>query len=274
MDRAAAFAQRVRHAAVQIRVHGGEHRARSDRRQIERAFVGQKRRFGQSHRGAFEAHLGFLDRREAAQDDDVLVRADRAALDHRLQHVVLALRVGGIEAVEPARVHAHAGQRLERFGATGHVHLENFRRAGRAQKNRARLVLGDDRFDQRPQRLEHVAARQVVFVEHRGREARLGEDHHAQRCLQKPLTRVGADDEEEAVLHLVVQPADRRERTEVVALDRFGSGVEHDWQLPPEMPAGARRAPIAIVVSRIAARGDASHPLLAGLLRCSTRRPE
>ena len=95
-----------------------------------------------------------------------------------------------------------------------------------AKKNRARTVLGHDRRNERPQPFQGVCTAEVVLVEHGRCKTRLGEDHHAEGGLQKTLTRSRSHDEEEAVLHFVMQPADRRERTEIVAFDNVGVRIE------------------------------------------------
>jgi len=56
---------------------GGDHRLLADGRQIQRALVREKGRDGQAHGATFEPDLGLLDRRQAAQDDEVSVVAGR-----------------------------------------------------------------------------------------------------------------------------------------------------------------------------------------------------
>jgi hypothetical protein len=61
-------------------------------------------------------------------------------------------------------------------------------------------------------------AGQIAFLEDRGAEARLGEDHHAGGGLQQMRAGARADDEEERVLHLAVQPDDSGQAAEDLAL--------------------------------------------------------
>ena len=61
-------------------------------------------------------------------------------------------------------------------------------------------------------------AGEVALVEDGGAEARLGEDHHAGRRLDQMGAGARADDEEEGVLHLAVQPDDAGQAAEDLAL--------------------------------------------------------
>ncbi len=61
-------------------------------------------------------------------------------------------------------------------------------------------------------------AGEVALLHDGGGEARLGEDHHAGRRLQQVGAGARADDEEEGVLHLAVQPDDAGEAAEDLAL--------------------------------------------------------
>jgi hypothetical protein len=221
---AAAFALGVRGGAIEIRMNGCEHGVRSDPGHVEGAFAGQKPRFRQAHRAAFEPQFRFFERREATEDDEIAFVRRGRALDHRLQYVVFALRVGGVEPVEAARIDAHPELGFERSGAPGDVHFEDFRRARRGEKNRPRRMFGNDRGHERAQAGQRIGPAQIVLVEDRRSETRLREDHDAERGLEKALARAGPDDEKKAVLHLVMQPTDRRERTKIVALDNVRLG--------------------------------------------------
>ena len=59
---------------------------------------------------------------------------------------------------------------------------------------------------------------EIALVEDRGREARLGEDHHAGGRLDQMRAGARADDEEERVLDLAVQPDDAGQAAEHLAL--------------------------------------------------------
>lgn len=61
-----------------------------------------------------------------------------------------------------------------------------FGRARRAEENRCWSVLGH-RVDNRHECGKDVASGEVVFVEHRGSEAGLRENHHAESGLQESL---------------------------------------------------------------------------------------
>ena len=58
----------------------------------------------------------------------------------------------------------------------------------------------------------------VALFQDRGGEARLGEDHHAGRGLQQMRAGARADDEEERVLDLAMQPDDAGQAAENLAL--------------------------------------------------------
>ncbi len=59
---------------------------------------------------------------------------------------------------------------------------------------------------------------EVALLDDRGGEARLGEDHDAGRRLQQMGARPAADDEEEGVLDLAVEPDDPGQPAEHLAL--------------------------------------------------------
>ena len=61
-------------------------------------------------------------------------------------------------------------------------------------------------------------AGEVALVDDRGGEARLGEDHHAGGRLDQVGAGARADDEEEGVLDLAVQPDDAGQAAEHLAL--------------------------------------------------------
>ena len=61
-------------------------------------------------------------------------------------------------------------------------------------------------------------AGEVLFLENRGAEAGFGEDHHSGGRLQQMRAGAAADDEEEGVLHLAVQPDDPGQAAEHLAL--------------------------------------------------------
>ena len=61
-------------------------------------------------------------------------------------------------------------------------------------------------------------AGQVALLDDRGREARLGEDHHAGGRLDQMRAGARADDEKEGVLDLAVQPDDAGQAAEHLAL--------------------------------------------------------
>ena len=208
-------------------MHGGDDGAAAERGHVERAFRREEAGLRQAQRAALGADLGLFERGETPDDDEVLPIGLRRARHHRRQDVIFALGVRRVEPVHTGRVHAHARRALDRLGAALQVHLEDLWRAGRAEEDRPRVVLIDDRLGDREDRREYVAPGQVVLVEHRRREPRLCEDHDAERRLQKALARPGADHEEEAVLHLVMQPPDRSERAEVVTREDLRARVQH-----------------------------------------------
>ena len=98
---------------------------------------------------------------------------------------------------------------LARGGAL-QIDLDDFRRAGPDEKQQ--LDLGAALQEASDDAIELVVdvgnARQIAFVENRGRETRLGEDHHAGGGLDQMRAGSRTDDEKEGVLDLSMQPND------------------------------------------------------------------
>ena len=101
-------------------------------------------------------------------------------------------------------------------------------------------------------------AGEVALLDDRGGEARLGEDHHAGGRLDQVRAGARADDEEEGVLDLAVQPDDAGQAAEHLALAalaqdrRVGAAGRRSWTAA----ALIRRAP--------GAAGSAAGGLRAG----------
>ena len=108
----------------------------------------------------------------------------------------------------------------EARGRPRQVELDHLRRAGADEEQH--LDVGPA-----GQKLAHHAVQLLVGVGHagevallhdRGGESRLGEDHDARGRLDQVSAGARADDEEEGVLDLAVQPDDARQPAEDLAL--------------------------------------------------------
>ncbi len=135
---------------------------------------------------------------------------------------ILALREGGLDARAGIIQHAHGRMKLLREAArgAGQIELDHLRRAGAHQEQQLdiRAAL---------QKPHHHAVEflirirqpcEIAIVDDRGRKARFGEDHHAGGGLHEMRAGARADDQEEGILDLPVQPHDSGEATEHLAL--------------------------------------------------------
>ena len=118
-------------------------------------------------------------------------------------------------------------RRLAARGAL-EVDLDHLRRARAHEEQKLRLgaALEQPR-DHTVELLVHVRdSGEVAFGEDGGREARLGEDHHARRRLDQMRAGAGADHEEEGVTDLPVQPDDAGQPAEHFALSALAQDGE------------------------------------------------
>ena len=140
----------------------------------------------------------------------------------RRQTGVLALGEGRLDAAARVVQHPHRRReaRVQALRRAAEVELDDLRRARADQEQHADVgpaleQPGDDA-------VELVVGvgqpGEVAFVDDRGGEARLGEDHHARGRLQQVRAGARADDEEEGVLDLAVQPDDAGQAAEDLAL--------------------------------------------------------
>ena len=142
----------------------------------------------------------------------------------RGQAGVLALGEGGLDAAAGVVEHPHAAARsaaLSRCGGARQVELDHLGRAGADQEQHAGCRGGaraGGSTTRSSSSLRVGQAGQIALVDDGGGEARLGEDHHAGGRLDQVRAGARADDEEEGVLHLAVQPDDAGQAAEHLAL--------------------------------------------------------
>ena len=188
---------------------------------------------------------------------------------HRGEARVLALGERGLDAAPRVAQHPHVGPvpRVEALGGAREVELDHLARARPDQEQRAHA---------RPprQQLADHAIELVVRVGHPGQvavledgrgEARLREDHHAGRRLEQVRAGARADDEEEGVLHLAVQPHDAREAAEHLALAPL---AEHRQRVGRRRRVRARRRAPGEVRRGGKHRAHAATPNAAAPGRC------
>ena len=151
-----------------------------------------------------------------------LVPAGGSVGNERGETGILALRECRLDSAAGIIEHADRGRKRLRQPHRGarQIELDDFGRTGADQKQQ---------LDVRPalEQLRHDPVEFVVgigepgeipLVDDRGREARLGEDHHAGRGLDEMRAGARTDDEEERVLDLAVQPDDAGQPAEHLAL--------------------------------------------------------
>ncbi len=162
---------------------------------------------------------------ERADDEQRCRRVGRRGgqLGHQRREArVLALRERRLDAAARIVEHAHARRERARKprGGARQVELDHFRRA-RADEEQ-QLDVGPALEQARDDAVEFVVgvgeAGEIALVDDRGGEARLGEDHHAGRRLDEVRAGARADDEEERVLDLAMQPDDAGQPAEHLAL--------------------------------------------------------
>jgi len=252
---------------------GEQHpRVRADRRQGLRATRREEVHRAHAERVEHAAELVFDHVGQRADDQQRRRRIGgglRQRGHHRREAGVLALGEGGLDAAARIRQHAHAGVMLARQALRGarQVELDHLGRAGADQEQQ--LDVGPAREQFVDHAVELVVgigeAREVALLDHRGAEARLGEDHHAGGRLHQVRAGARAHDQEERVLHLAVHPDDAGQPAEHLALAalaqhrhlgaaagvgaRFdgGTGVHSATAMPPgsDAPPAARSSSLA-----------------------------
>ena len=110
--------------------------------------------------------------------------------------------------------------RAQPLGGLGEVELDDLGRAGADEEQLADVgAAGQQAVDLAVELGLGVGeAGEILFLEDRGGEARLGEDHDAGGRLQQMRAGAAADDEEECILHLAVEPDDACQPAEDLAL--------------------------------------------------------
>jgi hypothetical protein len=161
----------------------------------------------------------------------------RHVRDQGCKEVVLALGEGGFDTRSRIGHHPAAGRMLaiQSAGGARQIELDDFRRAGSDQDQQ--LDFGTAGQKPRHHLVEFVIhvghAGKIALVDDGGGESRLGEDHHAGGRLHEMSAGTRADDQEESILHLAMQPHDRGQAAEHFMLatllehvaGRFGGGV-------------------------------------------------
>ena len=165
----------------------------------------------------------------------------RAIPDQGSEAGILTLRERGLDARSRIVEDADRGRVLLRqpLGRAGEIQLDHLGRAGADEEEqpdvRAPLQEAGDH------RVELVVGigqpREILFLQDRGGEARLGEDHHPGGRLQEMRAGAGPNDQEEGVLDLPVQPHDSGQAAEDLALAAF---ADHG----PRRRIGGRRSGI------------------------------
>ena len=225
--------RQVRRAAILKRQRGvaeerlgeEEARVRPDRREVG----GAARRQGEHRRdaelGKDPAELVLDDVGQRADDQERLRRVGGGGGHRRHQRGearVLALGEGRLDAA--ARIVEDAGARrmlgFEAAGGARQVELDHLRRARPDEEQQ--FDLGPPREQPVDDSVEFLVgvgkAGEVALLDDRGGETRLGEDHDARGGLQQMGAGPAADDEEERVLDLAVEPDDAGQAAEYLAL--------------------------------------------------------
>ena len=201
-------------------------RLRTDRRQLRnRARRQEPRRDAQRLEEAGELVLHHVGQRPDHQQRLRGVRRlgrQRQRRRQRREAGVLALGEGGLDAA--AGIVQHPDPRgvpaVEPLRSLPQIQLDHLRRAGADQEQLPDVGPAlQQAVDHPVQFLVGVGkASQVALLDDRGAEARLREDHHPRRRLHQMGTGARADDQEEGVLDLAVQPDDAGQAAEHLAL--------------------------------------------------------
>jgi hypothetical protein len=132
---------------------------------------------------------------------------------HRGQAGILALREGGLDPA--ARIAQHSRARhepgLQPCSRPRQIELDHLGRAGAHQEQQP--------VDDTVELLVQIGpSGEIALLDDRGRETRLGEDHHAGRRLQQMRAGPRTDDEKECALDFAMQPDDPGQAAEDFAL--------------------------------------------------------
>jgi hypothetical protein len=123
---------------------------------------------------------------------------------------------------------------IETAGRARQVELDDFRRAGAHQNQKLDFgAAGEKPGHHLVEFVIHVGhAGKIAFVDDGGGESGLGEDHHAGGRLHQMSAGARADDQEEGILHLAVQPHDRCQTAEhfvlAALLEHFAGRLGRD----------------------------------------------
>ena len=159
---------------------------------------------------------------QRARDQKLARVGLRQGRDHRGEAGILALGEGRLDAGAGVVQHPHPRRMAGRepFGRAGEIELDDLGRAGADEEELPDVAPPG-------QKAVHLAFEldlrvgqtgQIrLFEDHRA-EARLGKDHHACGALQKVGAGARADDEEEGVLHLSMEPDDAGKAAEYLVL--------------------------------------------------------
>ena len=160
--------------------------------------------------------------KRADDQERALVTGLRQFRNHGGEAGILALGEGGLDAAARVVQDPDVGRELpaQALGGTVQIELDHLGRAGAHEKQQ--LDVGpplEQPCDHPIQLLVGIRhAGEVALLEDRRGEARLGEDHDAGGRLDQVRAGARADDQEERVLDLAVQPDDAGEAAKDFAL--------------------------------------------------------
>ena len=162
--------------------------------------------------------------------------------DDGLQAGVFALRERRLDARTGVVEDAHLADVLaaEALRGLAQVELDDFTRTGAHEEERRDVGASLEQLPHHAIELFIAVghSREVAVAEDGGGEARFGEDHHAGGALQQMRAGARADDEEERVLHLAMQPHDAGEAAEDFALSAL---LEHGHVAAADVDDGESR---------------------------------
>ena len=175
-----------------------------------------------AHRGEQPGELVFHDIGQGTDDQQFGGVGRWHDRDQRRQASILALREGRFDPAARVIQHPHIGPTfsIQPHRRSRQVQLDDLGRARADQEQqldiRSPLQQPGDYGIQFVIRIRK--SREVALVDDRGGEPRFGEDHHAGGGLDQVRAGARADDQEEGILDLAVQPDDPGQSAEYLPL--------------------------------------------------------
>jgi hypothetical protein len=163
-----------------------------------------------------------------SSDGSRVRRFGRQSAPERGEAGVLALREGRLDAAAGiVQDRARAAKSRDSRAARDEVELDHLGRAGADEEQQLDVgpALEQPVTTRSSSALASASPGEIALVDDRGGEARLGEDHHAGGRLDEMRAGARADDQEEGVLDLAVQPDDAGQPAEHLALAALVSTV-------------------------------------------------